>query len=80
MNFEIFNNAIHIDNIVVSMNSHGSRKATPVKLLEKRKIKYNHLPHMTYGNRLIDNQMIQDLLLGTITFDDAMNTGTPVMN
>jgi hypothetical protein len=73
-----FNTSIHIDNVVVSTNLQGVVRAVPVNLLAKQGIDHSNVPRMTYGSRLVDNAMIQSLLLGEISFDDAMNRGTPV--
>ncbi len=74
-----FNKAIRIDNVVVSSNDQGTFRATPIRLLERQRIDYSNIPHMTYGTRLVDNAMITSLLEGQITFDDALNRGTVVV-
>ena len=70
------NTSILIDNIVVSTNLQGVFRAIPIKLLEKRGVDYSHVPRRTFGTRLVDNAMIQSLLLGEISFDEALNRGT----
>lgn len=70
-----FNQSILIDNVVVSTNLQGVIRATPVKLLDKRGYDYSHVPRRTYGSRLVDNAMISSLLVGDVSFDDALNIG-----
>ena len=69
-----FNTSILIDNVVVSTNLQGVFRATPIKLLKG--LDYSHVPRRTFGSRLVDNAMIQSLLEGEISFDEALNRGT----
>jgi hypothetical protein len=72
------NQAILIDNVVVSTNLQGLFRATPVKLLAKKGLDYSHVPRRTYGSRLVDCAMITSLLQGEISFDDALVLGFEV--
>lgn len=69
------NKAILIDNVVVSTNLQGTIRLTPVSILAKRGIDFSDVPRRTYGSRLLDNAMIQSLIEGLVTFDDAINLG-----
>ncbi len=74
-----FSKSIRIDNVVVTTNEEGTfRSVTPIRLLERQGINYSDVPHMTYGNRVVDNAMIMRLLGGQVTFHDALNHGTVV--
>lgn len=72
------NTSILIDNVVVSTNLQGVFRATPVKLLTKQGFDFSHVPRRTYGTRFVDNAMIFSLLNREISFDDALNRGTPL--
>lgn len=71
-----FNTSILIDTVVVSTNLQGVIRATPITLLAKQGFDYSYVPRRSYGTRLVDNAMIQSLLMGEISFDDALNRGT----
>jgi hypothetical protein len=70
--------AIRIRNVVVSTNLQGTVRATPVSILEKRGLDYSYVIHMHYGSRLVDEAMIQSLLNGEISFDEAFCHGMMV--
>ena len=70
-----FNQAILIDNVVVSTNLQGVVRSTPIKILEKQGYDYSHVPHRSYGPRLVNLAMITSILQGEISFDDALVLG-----
>ena len=70
------NKAILIDGVVVSTNLQGVFRATPIKLLKG--LDYSHVPERTYGSRRVNDAMIQSLLQGEVTIDDALNLGQAV--
>ena len=65
-------NSIIIDNCVVSKFMDNGIKITPISLIKKQNSTFNihSLQKITYGNRLEDNRILNNLSTGILTFED----------
>jgi hypothetical protein len=63
-------NSIIIDNVVVSYSSNILR-LTSISYLLKKNININHLHKKTFGNRKLDNDILNKLSVGDLKFEDV---------
>jgi len=62
--------SIIIDNVVVTKNDGNIIQLIPVKLLNRRNINIDNVPHKIYDSRIVANRILSGLASGIISYNE----------
>ena len=68
--YSINHTSIIIDNVVVTKHNGNILQLIPIKLLNRRNINTDNLPHRIYNSKYIAHKILSKLSSGIMSYDD----------